>query len=419
MSATTTTLFSELPSEVQSHLLIQGFHGQLSAHALAPGPGLQLMVGLGDRPTPTDIRIAFEAALPSIPMDSPVQVIGLHDQELEIATIALLERRLNVLNATPSALVIAQAVTRAQEWTNAAGDELNPEAFAMLSHGIAANHGLEIEVLGREELMAGGFGGLLAIGQGSKYSPQLVDLRYRPDTYQRQVCLVGKGITFDSGGLSLKTPTAMMGMRMDKAGASMVLALMSVLDQLKIPVEVRGLLALAENMPGPNAVRPGDIVTARNGKTIQILDTDFEGRVVMADALAYGGEEAPDAIIDVATLTYQIAIALGNEIGGLLSNSDSLAGALLESSDQVGEPLWRLPLAPQYRDQVVTNTGVKNHPESDVGRALTAGLFLEAFVPEGTAWAHLDLTGPAWHGKPSDAGATGFGIKTLLRYLGS
>lgn len=417
MSAVTTSKYSELSDELRSSLLMQGFRSELGSYALVPGTGLKVMVGLGEVPASHEIRHAFETVLPTIPPGTTVDVEGLDGLELAVATSALLARGLTVNSATHDEKLIAEAVISAQNWTNASGCELHPEAFAILARETAITHGLEINVLDREALTAGGFGGLLAIGQGSKYSPQLVDLLYRPDRPQRRVCLVGKGITFDTGGLSLKTPVAMMGMRMDKAGASIVLALMSALSQLNIPVEVRGLLALAENMPGPESVRPGDVVTARNGKTIQILDTDFEGRVVMADALAYGGEREPDVIIDIATLTYQIAIALGNDIGGLFSNDDALADELMRASARVGEPLWRLPLASQYRDQVLTPSGVKNHPESDVGRAITAGLFLESFVPTGTRWAHLDITGPAWRGKASDAGATAFGINTLLEFL--
>ena len=215
----------------------------------------------------------------------------------------------------------------------------------------------------------------------------------------------------------MKRPDQMMGMRMDKAGAAAVLAAISAVASLQLPVEVRALLPIAENMVGPSATRPGDVVKSRNGRTIQILDTDFEGRVLMADAISFAAEENPGLIIDIATLTYQVAIALGDEIAGLFSNSDELAQKLLDAGSEVGEAAWRLPLAEEYRRHVATKTGVKNHPESDTGRAITAALFLQEFIPEGVEWVHLDCTGPAWVGPPSAEGATGYGVLTLIRVL--
>jgi leucyl aminopeptidase len=196
-----------------------------------------------------------------------------------------------------------------------------------------------------------------------------------------------------------------------------VLAVIAAARDLCLPIEVRALMPLAENMIGPSATRPGDVATAWNGTRIRIMDTDFEGRVLMADALALGSSDAPDVIIDVATLTYQVAIGLGNDVGGFFTTSNDLGAHLADAGHHCGEPLWRLPLVESYLDQVLTSDGVKNHPESDVGRAITAALFLRHFVQSGVAWAHLDLTGPAWRGPASADGATGFGVRTLITLL--
>jgi leucyl aminopeptidase len=412
--------FGAQPADQREALALQGFTAQVGSCAIGAGDPTQFILGLGAKVSPEHIRRAI-TALPAIPSGTQLEVTGLKDQHLVIAVTALRERGLVATHPDPSAddraQLVAEAVQRARGWTNAPGAELFPQAFADVAHEVASAHGLQITVLDADHLRAEGFGGITAIGQGSMYPPQLIDLRYRPAQPAKRISLVGKGITFDTGGLSMKSPAAMMGMRMDKAGAAAVLATMSVLERLQAPVEVRALLPMAENMVGPQSVRPGDVVTARGGKTMQIMDTDFEGRVVMADAIAYAGEESPDAIVDIATLTYQVAIALGNDIGGIFSNDDALAADLQRAAQQVGEPLWRLPLAEQYLDQVRTATGVKNHPESDVGRAITAALLLREFVPSGIAWAHLDLTGPAWVGKASAAGATGFGVRTLIDWL--
>lgn len=317
----------------------------------------------------------------------------------------------------PWAELEALAVRRAREWTNAPGDVMMPERFAETAIEICSGSEMRVQVYDQKALHEQQFGAILAVGQGSNYEPRLVDLRYRHAGARRSVALVGKGITFDSGGLSLKSPTAMAAMRMDKVGAAVVLAVMSVLPDLGFPVNVRALLPLAENMVGPAAVRPGDVVVGRSGVPITMVDTDFEGRVLMSDALAFAAEEAPDIIIDIAALTYQVVVALGDDIGGLFTNDDALADRIQGAGADSGEQFWRLPLAQSYMDQVVVDGGVKNHPESDVGRAITAALFLEQFVPKGVAWAHLDITGPAWRGPSSSPGATGFGVRTLLALL--
>ncbi|MEO3861588.1 leucyl aminopeptidase family protein [Acrocarpospora sp. B8E8] len=317
-------------------------------------------------------------------------------------------------------LLDAEAVLLARDLTNRPPSELVPADLAAEARGIATENGLAAHVLGERDLRELGMGALLGMGAGSPHPPRLVDLRYEPPDARRSIALVGKGITFDSGGLSLKSPAAMMSMRSDMAGAAVVLAVMSVLARRGLPVAVRGLLPLAENMIGPNGVRPGDVLRACDGRRIQVLDTDFEGRVVLADALALAAKERPDAIVDIATLTYQVVAALGPDIGGVLGRDRELTRRVLGAGALAGEPLWALPWARRYRHQITSGyADVRNFPETDTGRAITAALLLGEFVPEEIPFAHLDITGPAWRGPASGHGATGFGVLTLTRLLES
>jgi leucyl aminopeptidase len=300
---------------------------------------------------------------------------------------------------------------------SAPANVLTPAAAAEWARRIAGRAGLGCTVLGPREIADGGFGGLAAIGAGSENGPHLVRLDYPAGAGTPEVCLIGKGITFDSGGLSLKSPAAMQSMRLDVAGAATVLAVVAGLRRGGCTVPVRAVLPFAENLPGPGAVRPGDVVTAWNGTQIQILDSDFEGRVVLADALALAAAARPALLVDLATLTYQAEIALGPEIAAVFGRDDAAVARFLSAGDRAGEPLWRLPFDERYLDQVRTPSGVRNHPLHDSGRAITAALFLGEFVPAGVPWVHCDMTGPAWSGDASRDGATGFGVRTLLQLL--
>lgn len=318
---------------------------------------------------------------------------------------------------SPPGAEIAAAIRHAQLWTNATAGELGPAGFVDLALRVADRTGLTCTVVSGDELRDRGFGAIHGMGAGSPEPPALIDLRYTPSEPTATVALVGKGVTFDAGGLSLKSAAAMAGMRQDKCGAATVLAVMSALGRLGVRYEVRALLPVVENMIGPRCLRPGDVVTAWDGTRIQVMDTDFEGRVILADALAYAAAEQPGLMVDVATLTYQVITALGPSIGGLFARDDAVAQRLADAAARAGEPLWRLPYDERYLDQVLTADGVRNHPGTDSGRAITAALFLGRFVPAAIPWAHLDITGPAWSGSASDAGATGFGVRTLLTLL--
>jgi leucyl aminopeptidase len=319
--------------------------------------------------------------------------------------------------AAHEGLIAAQAVELARLLTSAPANVLTPATAAAWARDVAVAAGLACEVWEPDELRAGGFGALTAIGAGSVNGPRLVRLTYTGDAPGPAVTLVGKGVTFDSGGLSAKSPDAMQGMRFDVAGAAAALAAMAVLRRSGVPGTVRAVLPFAENLPGPGGARPGDVVTAYDGTQIQIMDTDFEGRVILADALALAATDRPDLIVDLATLTYQAEIALGPGIGALLSPADGAADAVLAAAAAAGEPMWRLPWATRYLDQVRTPFGVRNHPLHPSGRAITAALFLGEFVPRSIPWAHVDMAGPAWSGDTSVDGATGYGVRTLLRLV--
>jgi leucyl aminopeptidase len=258
----------------------------------------------------------------------------------------------------------------------------------------------------------------MGVNRGSDQPPRFVELRYTPRGDARgTVALVGKGITFDSGGLSLKTGTGMMTMKCDMAGAAAVLGAFVAVAHLRPDVEVRGYLPLTDNMTGGDATRPGDVFTLRNGKTIEVLNTDAEGRLVLADALAFASEAQPDALIDLATLTGACVTALGNKLAGLMGRNDAWLDQVESAAASTGEPVWRLPLPVEYRKQVESSVADMKNIGSGSAGALVAGLILGEFVAEPVPWAHLDIAGPAFTDS-EDAevtkGGTGYGVRLLV-----
>jgi leucyl aminopeptidase len=386
--------------------------------------GSTLRVGLGSRPTPEHARKAGTAAGAllrggDVAIDAPNRLV---DAIVDgVATGYRGQDRLTLhvpseaAEAASRGLLAADVARLARLLTSAPANLLTPAAAATWARVIAARAGLGCTVLGPDEVVDQGFGALAAIGGGSPNGPHLVRLDYGAAT--PDVALVGKGITFDSGGLSLKAPAAQQAMRGDMAGAAAVLAVMAALPRAGCTTVVEAVLPFAENLPGPGAVRPGDVVTAWNGTEIQVLDTDFEGRVVLADALALAASSSPRLLIDLATLTYQAEIALGPEIGAVLARDRDAGASLLAAASRAGEPMWPLPYDERYLNQVKTPSGVRNHPLHDTGRAITAALFLGEFVPRSVPWAHLDMAGPSWSGDASGDGATAFGARTLLELL--
>jgi leucyl aminopeptidase len=320
------------------------------------------------------------------------------------------------------AAVVAEAVALARDLANTPSMTKSPAWLADEAARIAAAHGLSCRVWTEAELARDQFGGLLGVGSGSVRPPRLIELSYQPASPQRHVVLIGKGITFDSGGLSLKPSDSMKSMKTDMAGGAAVIATMSALARLGVPVQVTGLVAAAENMPSGTALRVGDVIRHYGGRTVEVLNTDAEGRLVLADALAYADAElAPDVLVDLATLTGAARVALGAVMGALYATDDDLAAALLAAGTASGDRLWRMPLAEDYRDGLDSAVADLANVAGGTGRAgsIDAALFLREFTG-GRAWAHLDIAGAA-RATADDGentkGATGFGTRLLLHWL--
>jgi leucyl aminopeptidase len=323
----------------------------------------------------------------------------------------------------------ARATALARDLANTPSRDKSPAWLAERAKEIAAESGLSLRVRDEKQLRVGGFGGLIAVGAGSPRPPRLIELSYRPPggATARHVVLVGKGITFDSGGLSLKPTDNMKAMKTDMAGGAVVMAVMSALGALGVRARVTGLVAAAENMPSGSAMRPSDVITHYGGKTSEVLNTDAEGRLVLADALAYADAELdPDVIVDIATLTGAARVALGQRYGALYATDDDLATALTRAGAASGEPMWRMPLVDDYRQAIesrVADVANIDQPattgERLGGGSIMAALFLREFVG-GRRWAHLDVAGPG-RATSEDAeltrGATGFGARALLGWL--
>lgn len=313
----------------------------------------------------------------------------------------------------------AEAVLLARTLANEPANVLYPEAFAERARKVAAANGLRFEVLDEVQLAEQGFGAHCAVGRGGAHPPRLVILEHAPEGHEQDdpIVIVGKGITFDSGGISLKPAARMHCMKCDMTGAADTLACLAAVAEEELPRRVVGLMALAENMPDGNATHPGDIVVGHGGDRIEIVNTDAEGRLVLCDALHYARTRwTPRCMVDVATLTGACAVALGDELAGLFSNNDSLANLLLSAGHTAGEEYWRLPLWKNYAKKLASPLADICHTATREGGAITAALFLQHFVDD-VPWAHLDIAGVDWteKGVPlCEKGGTGFGARTLL-----
>jgi leucyl aminopeptidase len=314
------------------------------------------------------------------------------------------------------AAVEGSAIALARELVNTPPCDLYPETFAERARQVAHAAGIDYTVLDRQQLEAERMGSLLGVAQGSERPPRFVILRYRGGG-GRTLGLVGKGVTFDSGGLSLKTSEGMLDMKCDMAGAAAVLAGMQAIAALKVPINVSGYMPLVENMPSGTALKLGDVLRARNGKTIEIHNTDAEGRLILADALAYAVDDKVDHIVDLATLTGSCMIALGTEVAGVMSNDPIWSDHVLAAAARAGEKAWPLPMYPLFAEMIKSNVAdIKNTGGTRYGGAITAAKFLEEFVGK-VPWAHIDIAGPAWaeHENSSrDAGGTGCMVRTLV-----
>ncbi len=323
-------------------------------------------------------------------------------------------------DAISRAEVLASAVSLVRDLVNTSPRDLYPETMATEAEKVAAAAGLGVEVLDAAELAAGGYGGITGVGQGSVHPPRLVRLSYTHPEAVRTVVFAGKGITFDSGGLSLKPAKAMETMKSDMGGAAAVLGALQAIAALRLPVTVIGYLPLAENMPGATAQRPSDVITIFGGKTVEVLNTDAEGRLVLADALARSAQDDPDLVVDVATLTGSQVVALGNRVSGVMANDDAVRDAVVAAADRAGEAMWPMPLPEELRKGLDSKVAdlANVAPDRD-GGMLTAGLFLREFVPDGVSWAHLDIAGPSFNtGEPygyTPKGGTGVAVRTLVQ----
>lgn len=317
------------------------------------------------------------------------------------------------------AVADAGATALASDLVNEPPVTLTPVAFAARAKQECKGLPVKVTAWDPERLRKESMGGIVAVGQGSANPPRLVHLEYAPKGAKRHLAFVGKGITFDSGGLSLKPAKAMETMKCDMAGAAAVLAATRTIAELELPVRVSAYLACAENMPGGGAQRPGDVITMRNGKTVEVLNTDAEGRLVLADALALAAEAEPDLIVDVATLTGAQMIALGTQVAAVMTNTADLAEQIKQAGEQVGERFWPMPLPDALRASLKSPIADLKNIGEQYGGMLVAGLFLSAFVPVEQAWAHLDIAGPAFnesspHGF-TPKGGTGFAARTLIQ----
>jgi leucyl aminopeptidase len=314
---------------------------------------------------------------------------------------------------------VSENVNTARDLINEPGAVVTPAHLAERAAEIAKEVDLEIETLDPAGLEARNYNGLLHVGQGSSHPPRMVILRHAPrKPTSETIALVGKGVTFDSGGISLKPGEHMWEMKGDMAGAAAVLCTLRALGRLRPDVKVVGILCCAENLPDANAQRPGDIFTAKNGKSVMVDNTDAEGRLILIDGLARAGEEGATHILDIATLTGAVVRALGPSVAGVMGTNPELIRRVIRSGENHGEAFWELPLVEEYRDSLKTPfADLNNIASGGLAGAITAGLFLREFVPERAAWAHLDIAGPMFRDKDwkyYESGALGFGVKTLV-----
>jgi len=346
------------------------------------------------------------------------------DQPAPVASIEVVAARSKDAAAgLARAQVLAAAVHATRDLVNAAPNHLYPEAFAEAAKAAARGvKGVRVTVLDEKQLATQGFGGLIGVGQGSTRPPRLVKVAYTPSRPKAKIALVGKGITFDSGGISIKPSSAMETMKSDMAGAATVLHTVLAAARLGVPVAVTAWCCLAENMPSGTAQRPSDVITIRGGKTVEVLNTDAEGRLVLADGLVAAIEERPDVVIDVATLTGAQIVALGDRVAGVMGSPD-VRGEVVAAAGAAGEQAWAMPLPDELKAGLSSKVAdLANVATDRAGGMLTAGIFLEEFTGT-TPWAHVDIAGPSFNERAEHGytpkGGTGYGVRTLLTFVES
>jgi len=447
-------------------LAAKGFAGKAKEVELVSDDSGQLVavVGLGDKPSLNDVRegaaalarlVAKHSAIACFPLEAPgkdkddfAQICGFELTEwakalaegitlgsyrftdfksqaekakLSKVTVVTDQLATAVRQNLKEGARLGQAVCRARDLVNEPGGSLTPERFAKLAKKMAEECGLKATIWGQEEIKRQKLGGVLGVNRGSERPARFVKLQWNPDGKpSKSLALVGKGVTFDSGGLSLKTAAGMKNMKYDMSGAAAVFGAMSMLADIKPKCQVTAYLPLTDNMTGGDATRTGDVLRIRNQKTVEVHNTDAEGRLILADALSLACEDSPDAIVDLATLTGACVVALGNGYAGIMGNNQKWISAVQEASERAGERLWQLPLPEDYRPQLDSAVADICNIGSGNGGTITAGLFLSEFISDDIPWAHLDIAGTAFVEKPSGVnpkGGTGFGVRTLVELV--
>ncbi|MEN0129665.1 MAG: leucyl aminopeptidase [Brevundimonas sp.] len=441
----------ELAKVVTRDAAALGITGAADEVRRVPGLGLSapvlVLTGVGSEVTAESLRRAAGAATRelagsasvalALPADDAEQVAAVAEGALlgayaytryregkpAVASFELVTDRVRdraAKEAVTRAEVLAAAVHATRDLVNTAPNDLYPAAFADLAKAAAKDaKGVKVSVLDEKALTSGGYGGLIGVGQGSVRGPRLVKVSYSPSRPTSTIALVGKGITFDSGGISIKPAAGMEAMKSDMAGAAAVLHTVLAAARLELPVAVTGWLCLAENMPSGTAQRPSDVITIRGGKTVEVLNTDAEGRLVMADGLVAAVEEKPDVVLDIATLTGAQMVALGYRVSAVMG-SDDVRGEIVTAAEATGEQFWPMPLPAELLSGLKSKVADLANIGDRFGGMLTAGVFLREFVGT-TPWAHLDIAGPSFNEKAAHGytpvGGTGVGVRTLLGFI--
>jgi len=340
------------------------------------------------------------------------------EKKKDIKKIYLItDRKIN--NLVSYVRILCEAQNFARDIVNEPGNVINPSTLSEIASAIAEKYGLGCEIFDIEEIKKMGMGGVVAVGQGSAIPPKFVHLWWKPDKKPKdKVAFIGKAITFDSGGLSLKPQQSMVTMKLDKSGACSVLAAMKVIAQIKPDVEVHGIFAACENMPSGTAQRPDDIIKAMDGKTIEVVNTDAEGRLTLVDALIFASRLGVSKIVDLATLTGACMVALGEYTAGVMGNSEDFAWFITNLGRELGEKMWILPFDKDLEEKLKSDFAFIKNVGDGYGGAITAGMFMAKFVPENIEWVHIDIAGPAFVTKKIGyfyaKGGTGFGVRTLV-----
>ena len=381
---------------------------------LEPASPLHVVVSL-DLVEPEVIKGATEGAL--LGAYTYTKIGSKPSELLRLVTLVSPSSKPEAKDAVAAAVAIAGGVNQTRDWINTPANILYPETFAADAVATSKKHKLEVEVLDEKALVKAGFGGILAVGMGSERPPRLVRISYAPRGARNHLALIGKGITFDTGGINIKPGDGMYTMKCDMSGAATVISAIQVIAELGLKLSVTAYAAMAENMPSGSAQRPSDVITMYGGTTVENFNSDAEGRLVMADALARAAEDKPDLIVDVATLTGACVVALGERTAGLMASDDQTADRLLDAAEAAGEAFWQLPITDEVQDQLTSKVADLKSGGARWGGALTAGAFLQRFT-DGIDWAHLDIAGPAFNEKePYDyvpSGGTGVAVRTLV-----